>query len=135
MINIGDIAANDTRCRVSEGLLNAAATKALLDNGIRISNETSLNTPDLSLNFITLYLESQGLCVTTLYVSLDSHIFTPVPHNRNRTTPGTPVFGRFRLAERGSMLSSHPSEHGQRIKDDVFDLVEEIALAIRVANQ
>ena len=92
---MGEIAANDTRCRISEGLLNAAATKALLDNGIRISNETSLNTPDLSLNFITLYLESQGLCVTTLYVLARlAHLYTRPPQPEPDDT-GNPCLWSF----------------------------------------
>ena len=129
-ILIGETDANDTRCGISEGLLNAAATKALLENGIGINNETDFDTPDLVLNLATLYFESQGLCVTHFDVWLASYTFTTSPHN-----PTTPIFGRFGLAERMGILSSGRSAHGQRVKDAVFDFVEEIALATRVANR
>ena len=47
----------------------------------------------------------------------------------------TEVFGKFILANRAAILSSGRSAHGQCVKDDVFGFVEEIALAILVANQ
>ena len=62
-------------------------------------------------------------------VELLVNLYATLPYSR------TEVFGEFVLASRGRILSSNPSGHGQRIKDLAFDAVEQIALAIRVANQ
>ena len=127
-ILIEDPNADDVRCGISEGLLNAAVTKALLDNGIRIRNE-ALFIPYLYVNTTTLYFDNTDQCVTNLRVELYVSLNATPSHSP------TEVFGRFDLAHRAVIRSSVRSAHGQGVKDDVFGFVEEIALAIRVANQ
>ena len=76
-----------------------------------------------------LHFDSADQCVTSLSVELSAFAYATPSHSL------TAVFGRFKLIDKGTILSSSRSRHGQRIKDRVFELVEEIALAIRVANQ
>ena len=128
-ISIGPLNADDTRCGVSEGQLNAAATKALLDNGIRISDDTGPLAPILHVSANTLHFDSKNQCMTYLDVELFQALFATPAHSL------TEVFGVFILARRGVMTAAPPSAHGQRIRDSVFEFVEQIALAIRVANQ
>ena len=125
-ILIEELSAAAARCGISEGQLNAAVTKALLDNGIRIRNEAEVALYVLTN---TLYFDNTDGCVTHATVELHEHLYATPSHSP------TGVFGRFVLAERVAITSSSRSAHGQRIKDEVFGFVEQIALAIRVANQ
>ena len=90
-IGIEHLSADDTRCGISEALLNAAATKALLDNGVRIrnENETRPRAPTLYLNVTTLYFEAQDACVTNVAVDLYTNLYATPPHSP------TAVFGYF----------------------------------------
>jgi len=105
-------------------------TKALLDNGIRIASVDDYSVPQLLyVRLNSMHFDSGNLCVSHVAVQLYLNLYAAPGHNP------TGVFGKFVLAHRGSLLSSARSRHGQRIRDAVFGYVEEIALAIRVANQ
>ena len=69
------------------------------------------------------------MCVTTVIVDLYESLLATTSYRR------TAVFGKFELATEGTLLSTSRSEHGQHVRDRVFDYAEQIALAIRVANQ
>ena len=93
------------------------------------STEAGILAPILLVDTTTLYFEAQDSCVTNVNVELLVNLYATLPYSP------TEAFGEFVLASRGRILSSNPSGHGQRIKDLTFDAVEQIALAIRVANQ
>ena len=114
----------DAQCGISAGALNSEVTKALLDNDIRIASDDDYAVPALNVNVNSIHFDSDNLCVTNVDVALYKNLYTVTDHNQE------PVFGRFDLAGNGVMLSSGIRDHGQRIKDAVFDYVEEIALAI-----
>jgi hypothetical protein len=114
-ISIEGFTADDTRsprnpnlrkCGISEGLLNAAMTKALFDNGIRIVERGSFTEaglealpPVLYVRTTSLYFEPSDLCVTNVEVELGDYLLATPAHSL------TEVFGEFVLATRGSILS------------------------------
>ncbi|MBN4048182.1 hypothetical protein JYU09_01225 [bacterium AH-315-O15] len=117
-----------TSCGITETGLTTAASKALLDNGIRVTGETDLG-PILYVSVNTLYFEASDLCVSQVAVELYEPIFATPSHSAQ------PVYGHFELAAETGLNSSVSAEHGQRIRDTIFEYVEQIAVAIRLANQ
>ena len=77
----------------------------------------------------TLYFEAANSCVSNVTVELYQGLFATPRHSAQ------PVYGSFRLAGAMAMNSSGRAVHGQRIRDKVFEIVESIAVDIRVANQ
>ena len=76
-----------------------------------------------------MYFETVDLCVSVVEVELRNHL-QATPYHREQE-----VWGAFVLADVSAMNSSSRSNHGQRIRDTVFDHVEQIAVDIRLANQ
>ncbi|MBN4048122.1 hypothetical protein JYU09_00920 [bacterium AH-315-O15] len=117
-------------CGVTETGLTTAASKALLDNGVRVDASAR---PTLYVNVNTMYLDQLPLnlrqCVSNIGVKLHSFLTATVPHSAQ------PVFGKFMLADGHGMNASSSANHGQRTRDFVFELVEAIAVDIRIANQ
>ena len=115
-------------CGITETGLTTAASKTLLDNGIGVIDESI--GPMLYVNVNTVYFYSLNLCVSSLTVELKEGLYANPRHSAQR------VFGWFMLATTYTeILSSLISDHGQRIRDMVFEAVEAIAVDIRLANQ
>ena len=113
-------------CGVTEADPTTAATKALLDNGVGVADKPIRMI--LYVNVNTVYLESARLCVSDVEVELYERLSATPRYSEQ------PVFGTFILADRAAMNFSGSANHGQRIRDNVFQLVEEIAVDIRLAN-
>ena len=123
--NIHDDSAS---CGITETGLTTAASKALLDNGVRVAGARI--GPTLIVNVNTMYFEEGNPeCVSIVEVELYSSLSATPEHSAQ------PLFGKFVLAGSGGMNASPRDEHGQRIRDAVFDYVEAIAVDIRIANQ
>jgi hypothetical protein len=115
-------------CGITETGLTTAMNKALLDNGIRVDSFGL--APTLSVHVNAWYFEYFDLCVNNVRVELYSSVNATSRHSAQ------PVFGTFVLANSGGgMASSGRADHGQLIRDTVFDYVEEIAVDIRIVNQ
>ena len=97
----------------------------MLDNGVGVVDNVRLT---LYVNVNTVYLESARLCVSDVEVELYERLSATPRYSEQ------PVFGNFMLADRAVMNFSGSANHGQRIRDNVFQLVEEIAVDIRLAN-
>ena len=98
---------------------------------MNISTAISGTLVTLHVNTSTLYFDNADSCASVVDVDLYTYVIATPSHSHSLTK----VFGQFQLAERSELLSSGRSAHGQRVKDVVANGVEEIALAIRVANQ
>ena len=119
-------------CGITETGLTTAASKALLDNGVRVEvDEFSLinETPDLWVEVTSFIDRGDQQCVSDIDVELFVFLYATPDHSEQ------PVIGRFTLANVIGSNYSHASADGQRIRDIVFEYVEEIAVDIRVANQ
>ena len=141
----------DATCGVTRAGLNTAVNKALLDNGVRITDRDVIDSeeaayfrhhgwvdskekgplaiPRLYVRVGTLYLEDNRQCVSSNSVQLDIFMFVTPWYNGQR------ALGTIELASVSNVVASRPSNHGQRIRDNVFEAAEQIAVAIRVANQ
>ena len=116
----------DASCGITKTGLTTAASKALLDNGVRIVGDAR---PTLYVNVNTMYLEAANICVSNVAVALYQSLFATPRHSAQ------PVYGKFVMADRGGMGSSSRANHGQHIRDAVVRHVEQIAVDIRIANQ
>jgi hypothetical protein len=114
-------------CGITKTGLTTAASKALLDNGVRIIVGDA--PAILYVNLTTLYREATNICVSNVEVQLYEHLYATPNHSAQ------PVVGPFLLAEISGMDSSIRADHGQRIRDAVVRHVEAIAVDIRIANQ
>ena len=123
---IEDLDDDSASCGITRTGLTTAASKALLDNGVRIDDD---EWADLYVTVNTIYLEANNLCVSNILVQLFEHLYATPNHSAQ------PVFGPFILANVMGMSSSSRAVHGQRIRDTVVEFVESIAVDIRVANQ
>jgi hypothetical protein len=95
-----------------------------------VTNPTGLTAPVLYINVSTMYFEEgDPECVSSIAVDLYKYLRATPPHSAQ------PVYGEFKLADSGGMNASTRAEHGQRIRDNVFEYVEQIAVDIRIANQ
>jgi hypothetical protein len=114
-------------CGITKAGLTTAASKALLDNGVRVDARAF---PTLYVNVTSLYSEAIRRCTSNVHIELYENLTATPRHSAQ------PVFGQFILtAPPSSVFASSPSAHGQRIRDAVFEYVEEIAVDIRIANQ
>ena len=131
-VAIKDLDDDSASCGVTTTGLTTAVNKALLDNGIKVDAVSRLGSrPILYVNVSTLYLgvvKPVG-CVSNVKVELYETVRATPRHSVQ------PVFGEFLLADSSVLTVSSPSDHGQRIRDEVFEQVEEIAVDIRIANQ
>ena len=127
-VRIAPLIESSSECGISDGLPNAVATKALLDNGIRIVPDNGI-VPHLYVRITTMYFETVRYCVSSSFISLQQYLFAAPAHSAQ------PVFGKFTLAEDGGLHYSDSDVHGQRVREDVLEYVERIALDIRIANQ
>jgi len=119
-------------CGISETALTTAVSKALLDNGIRVEQHTVDSTvaPYLEVLVNNLHLEAARVCVTNVTVNVGEWVYATPKHSN------LPVYGRFELLSNiQSLATSSPADHGQTIRDMVFNIVEAIAVDIRLANQ
>ena len=130
LIESGNLTDPSASCEITLTGLTTAASKALLDNGIRVDDDAR------SILYVivqTIYLENVGGtkigCVSHAGIQLYGFL-NATPHHSAQ-----PVFGQFILASSTDMISSPRVGHGQRIRDTVFEMVEEIAVDIRLANQ
>ena len=146
---IEDLTDGGATCGITETLLTTAASKAVLDNAIEVTdfeaaaaaNRALLDSGDLDglaeLNFSptlrvavsTIHLGTLNWCVSHISIELYVEV-TATPSYITQT-----VFGRFMLANAPGMDSSGDDVHAQRVRDTVFEYVEAIAVDIRIANQ
>ena len=89
----------------------------------------SLSSTTFYVNINTLYFETNQQCVSSFVVNLGL-VLSATPWYGAQT-----LFGVFELVNTGGIFSSPSSEHGQRIRDNISQYVEQIAVAIRIANQ
>ena len=125
-------------CGITRASLTTAVNKALLDNGVMVRGLASAPltddlptalVPTLYVNVNTMEIEANGPCVSNVRATLGESRFVTLSHSAQ------PVFGEFVLAESGRLSYSGRFNHGQQVRDAVFDIVEEIVVDIRVANQ
>ena len=123
---IEELSDRSTSCGITKRDLTTAASKALLDNGVRV--DASADTI-LYVNVNTAYFAADNLCVSNVEVEVYQALFATPSHSAQW------VFGVFTLADNSGIQSSSRARHGPFVRDSVFEDVEALAVDIRLANQ
>jgi len=119
----------DKACGLDMEAAKAAATKALLDGGIRVVSEKEASEAGLGIRFTTLHFATAAVCVSNVKVDISARAFATFAFNEE------PVRAWIMLEEQGTLISSPRADHPSRTTQKITDMTEILASHIRLANQ
>ncbi len=122
----------DAKCGLNENSVQAAAAKALTDNGLQVTTARQDFQPFLYIRTTSLHT-SEGECITHLLATV--RVYVSPPHLA--WTPEQPAVSlEVVLQEQGGLIySPEAPPHATAVATAVARYVGRIATAIRAANK
>jgi len=123
----------DRQCGLADGSTWLAASNAIEDGGLKVSQERF--APMLTVDVATIRAAEFDLCVTSLRLVLSTTIVgVPQPSPAYKPTPGSRL-GQLDVLTRQAMTWSAPAGHGERVRARITELVSQIVAEIKHANR
>jgi hypothetical protein len=123
----------DKQCGLADDSALVAATRAVEDGGLKLSEDR--RAPIVSLDLATAFVKEFGLCISHVRIAL-STIVVAVPQASPgyEPNPGSRI-GPLQVMSRQMMSWSAPAAHGERVRARVSELVGQIVAEITLANK
>ena len=116
-------------CGLTEDAIESAVATHLKAAGLKVLRNTDEDTyVYVNINTATV---SNGLCVSRYDVSLTTHTTATMSYQPSQP----PVLVEVSLFRKGNLAGGAPAAHGEAVKKDVLDYVDQIAALIKDANK
>jgi len=127
-VNIShEMGETDARCGIQEADVRTIVSKALVDKGIKIVDDSPF--AELRINFLTLELE--GTCISNMRVALRGWATVQLLYDAKKEPRALQVV----LREETAMLFSPASQHGGRFGERLRAVADRLGDAVRLDNQ
>ncbi len=122
-VEVEGLGAQAATCGLGRDAVQAAATKALTDGGLKVTANTDTDV-FLYVNVNTVS-PAAGLCVSRYDVSLNTYVTTTLPYQTQ------PALVQVVLAREGGLAGGALSGHGDAVIKAVKQYVDQLVLRIR----
>jgi len=126
-VEVEELGSQATACGLSRDTIQAAMSKVLADNGLKVVRNTDTDTY-LYVNVNTVSLPT-GLCVSRYDAFLYTHVSARLPYQDQ------PVLVQVSLLHEGGLAGGAKAGHAENVVRNLKEYVEQFTSRIRAASQ
>ena len=126
-VEVEELGSQATACGLSRDTIQAAMSKVLADNGLKVVRNTDTDTY-LYVNVNTVSLPT-GLCVSRYDAFLYTHVSARLPYQDQ------PVLVQVSLLHEGGLAGGGKAGHAENVVRNLKEYVEQFTSRIRAARQ